>query len=53
MISNTIAMILGARDDLIKNGPAVLVVSVLMWVTYLAVYGIGWVTVHITAYATG
>ena len=53
MIANTLAMILGARDDLVKNGPAVLVVSVLMWATYLAIYGIGWVMVHITAYATG
>ena len=53
MITNILAMILGARDDLVKNGPAVLVVSVLMWATYLAIYGIGWVMVHITAYATG
>lgn len=53
MVANTLAMILGARDDLVKNGPAVLVVSALMWATYLTVYGIGWVMVHITAYATG
>ena len=53
MIENTRAMLLGARDDLVKNGPAVLAVSTLMWATYLALYGIGWVMVHITACATG
>jgi hypothetical protein len=53
MIENTHAMLLGARDDLVKSGPAVLVVSALMWATFLTLYGIGWVMVHITAYATG
>ena len=53
MIANILAMILGARDDLVKNGPAVLAVTAAMWATWLAIYGIGWVMVHITAYATG
>jgi hypothetical protein len=53
MIANTVAMILGVRDDLVKNGPIVLALSVLMWAIYLTLYGIGWVMVHITAWATG
>ena len=53
MIENTLAMIAGVRKDIVREGPIVLIVTAFMWATWLTVYGIGWVLVHITAYATG
>ena len=53
MVENTLAMIAGVRKDIVRDGPVVLAVTALMWTTWLTLYGIGWVIVHITAASAG
>jgi len=53
MMANFVALALGARDDFVKNGPIVALLTAGALGLYGAMYGAGWVFLQIVAWSAG